>query len=144
MKEIASKFAAIVRSTDQYPVDFDQAWQWVGYTRKDHALETIKANFEEPQDFSRIIGKSTGGRPAEGYFLTTDCFKAFCMMAGTEKGKEVRKYYLRIEKEYVELRRLEASKQKPASLDQGKQVETFLNRFGFNVRFVPFYGKEGE
>jgi hypothetical protein len=32
------------------------------------------------------------------YFLTADCFKAFCMMAGTEKGKQVRKYYLKIEK----------------------------------------------
>jgi phage anti-repressor protein len=44
-------------------------------------------------------GKREGaGRKAIGYFLTVDCFKAFCMMAGTSKGKEVRLYYLKIEK----------------------------------------------
>jgi hypothetical protein len=39
-----------------------------------------------------------GGYNVNKYYLTADCFKAFCMMAGTKKGKEVRKYYLQIEK----------------------------------------------
>jgi phage anti-repressor protein len=102
-----NQLAAIIRSTDQYPVDFNQAWQWVGYARKDHALVVLKNNFEEVQDFSRIFGKSTGGRPAEIFMLTVDCFKAFCMMAGTEKGKEVRRYYLELEKKFEELKRLD-------------------------------------
>ena len=56
-------------------------------------------NFEAEYDFSSKLMKSTGGRPSHGYFLTVDCFKSFCMMAGTERGKEVRKYYLAVEKE---------------------------------------------
>jgi phage anti-repressor protein len=93
----------VAKSIDLYPVDFDDAWQWVGYSRKDNALETLKANFEEGTDFSGLKRKSTGGRPSDAYFLTTDCFKAFCMMAGTQKGKEVRRYYLDLEKKYLSL-----------------------------------------
>jgi hypothetical protein len=125
------QFGHIARSTEQYPVDFDRAWQWIGYARKDHALESLKANFEEGMDFDfRRSGNQTSGnsenlifpdnrknqvsdnfhggkregagRKAMVYFLTVDCFKSFCMMAGTDKGREVRKYYLEIEKKYLE------------------------------------------
>ena len=101
---LKGRFEGLVRSEERYPIDFDDAWQWVGYSRKDHALEVLLKDFEEGQDFSRILGKSTGGRPAENYFLTIDCFKSFCMMAGTERGKEVRRYYLAVEKAFVEAR----------------------------------------
>ena len=116
------QFGQIVRSPDRYPVDFDQAWQWVGYARKDYALDLLKANFEEGLDYfglnrNRSDGKEEdldsgrnrnqaggwgGDRRSVYYFLTVDCFKSFCMMAKTDKGKEVRKYYLQIEKKYFE------------------------------------------
>jgi phage anti-repressor protein len=101
----------IARSTESYPVDFDPAWQWVGYASKQKGLDSLKRNFNENTDFNlnqtvevRIEGKRKIKRPVDKYFLTVDCFKSFCMMAGTKKGKEVRKYYLRIEKEYFDLR----------------------------------------
>jgi phage anti-repressor protein len=97
-------FSRIVESPEPYPVDFDQAWQWVEYSTKQKAREALERNFEEGQDFLTTRLKSTGGRPGDGYFLTVDCFKSFCMMAGTEKGKEVRRYYLQIEKDYLNLR----------------------------------------
>jgi hypothetical protein len=70
-------------------------------------------------DYSSILmNRSDGkpGKPRDGYMLTVDCFKAFCMMAGTEKGKEVRKYYLRIEKEYFDLRKQVADQKPPSEL----------------------------
>jgi phage anti-repressor protein len=97
----------IAQSAEAFPVDFDLAWQWVGYSRKDVALETLKKNFAADLEFSGLNRKtpkgSKGGRPEEKYYLTTDCFKAFCMMAGTEKGKEVRRYYLDIEKRFLSI-----------------------------------------
>jgi phage anti-repressor protein len=42
--------------------------------------------------------KGNGGHNENLYFLTIDCFKSFCMMAGTDRGKEVRKYFIQIEK----------------------------------------------
>jgi phage anti-repressor protein len=109
----------IACSTEQYPVDFDRAWQWVEYARKDYALDALKANFEEGMDYSGLNRNRSDGKPGKpyrAYFLTVDCFKAFCMMAGTEKGKEVRKYYLRIEKEYFDLRKQIADQQPSSEL----------------------------
>jgi phage anti-repressor protein len=100
---LLDRFSRITESAEPYPVDFDDAWQWIGYSTKQKAREALERNFEENFDFLTTRLKSTGGRPGDGYFLTVDCFKAFCMMAGTEKGKEVRQYYLAIEKKYREL-----------------------------------------
>jgi phage anti-repressor protein len=96
--ERKERFEGIAQSTEEFPVDFNDAWQWVGYSTKQKGLNMLTTNFEEGIDFLTARLKSTGGRPAEGYYLAVDCFKSFCMMAGTEKGKEVRKYYIRIEK----------------------------------------------
>jgi phage anti-repressor protein len=110
MNEIVLKdqFSRIVESQEPYPVDFDQAWQWIGYSNKANALRTLQANFEAETDYSSILmNRSDGkpGKPYNAYFLTVDCFKSFCMMAGTEKGKEVRRYYLEIEKKFLEIQR---------------------------------------
>lgn len=68
--------------TEQFPVDFDDAWQWVGYSTKGHAVNALQANFEEEMEFLRTIVKTSspeGGRPFQQIKLTIDCFKAFCL-----------------------------------------------------------------
>ena len=98
---------ALVQSTDPFPVDFDQAWQWIGYSTKQKAKSKLTNNFEEDVDFlTKRVKTSTGGRPSESIVLTIDCFKSLGMMAGTQKGKEVRRYFLeceRIAKKAVEV-----------------------------------------
>ena len=94
---------ALIESTEEFPVDFDDAWQWIGYTRKDSAKEKLTRNFEKDLDYSAIwrsVAHSKGSTASrsEKIFLTVDAFKSFCMMAGTEKGKEIRKYFLECEK----------------------------------------------
>jgi phage anti-repressor protein len=132
-----SQLEKIAQSTDLYPVDFDEAWQWMGYSRKDAALRVLQDNFEEGTEYtslnrkvkrkdlislnivepnktnkepSILVPQNCGTKQKRGgdtrsvkIKLTTDCFKAFCMMAGTQKGKEVRRYYLDIEKQYLSL-----------------------------------------
>jgi phage anti-repressor protein len=109
-----TRLTAIARSTEPYPVDFDQAWQWIGYARKDSALRTLQSNFEENIDYFSLhikVEREIGATQKQQINLTVDCFKSFCMMAGTEKGKEVRKYYLRIEKEYFAFLRKDREEQ---------------------------------
>lgn len=85
------------QSGEAYPVDFDQAWQWIGYARKDYAVDALRRSFVQGRDFSGAHRKSTGGRPSEEIRLTKDCFKQFCMLALTEKGREVRRYFIECE-----------------------------------------------
>lgn len=100
MNDLTLQFSKILESDEEFPVDFDDAWQWIGYSKKENAFRALSDSFEEGQDFSSQLSKSTGGRPSMEIRLTTDCFKAFCMMAKTPKGKEVRSSYLTLEKKY--------------------------------------------
>ncbi len=94
----------MVQSADQFPVDFDNAWKWIGWTRKSKAKKTLTNNFVEGVDFcARGCKSSTGGRSSELILLTVDCFKSLGMMAGTEKGKEIRQYFLKCEKQVKEI-----------------------------------------
>jgi phage anti-repressor protein len=91
---------SLYNSTEEFPVDLDHAWIWLGYKEKRNALQTLKSNFEESLDFLCNCAKTpnTGGRPSDKYYLTVECFKSLGMMAGTTKGKEIRKYFLECEK----------------------------------------------
>lgn len=89
----------LYNSENQFPVSLDKAWQWLGYSRKTDAKIKLKNHFEDGLDFCSKSSKSpTGGRPSECIMLTVDCFKSMGMMAGTEKGKEIRKYFLECER----------------------------------------------
>ncbi len=95
-----SAIKSLVQSEAEFPVDFDDAVVWIGWTSKQQGKQVLLNNFEEEQDFLRNGFKSpNGGRPSERINLTIDCFKQLSMLAGTDRGKEVRKYFLQCEKE---------------------------------------------
>lgn len=90
---------ALVQSDKQFPVDFDDAWQWIGYSTKQMARKKLVNNFEPEIDFLiKGLKSSTGGRSSEFVALTVDCLKSLGMMAGTKKGKEIRHYFLECER----------------------------------------------
>ncbi len=92
---------ALVQSDKPFPVDFDLAWRWIGYSTKQKAKNKLTNNFELEVDYTltqmvkRVEGNKGGGSVQfEFICLTIDCFKSLGMMAGTEKGKEIRRYFL--------------------------------------------------
>jgi len=90
---------ALVQSNKPFPVDFDDAWRWIGYSTKQKAKNKLTNNFEEEIDFlTEWLKSPTGGRPSESLWLSVDCFKSLGMMAGTQKGKEIRHYFLECER----------------------------------------------
>ena len=90
---------ALVQSHKPFPVDFEQAWRWIGYSTKQKAKNKLTNNFEEEIDFlTEWLKTPTGGRPSESLWLSVDCFKSLGMMAGTQKGKEIRRYFLECER----------------------------------------------
>lgn len=56
--------------------------------------------FSEGEDFSPFLTESTGGRPAQDATLTIDMAKEICMLQRNEKGKQVRQYFLQLEKDW--------------------------------------------
>ncbi len=96
-------------SDNLFPVDFDIAWKWLDYNQKSDAKKALlSCGFTTDIDF-RINPQSdnhAGLSPQEkavlarkeNIYLTVDCFKMWAMMSGTEKGKQVRLYFLECEK----------------------------------------------
>ena len=80
-----------------------------GLGLKKKFTDWVKQNFkgfEEGQDYTTSpkghLVKSGNGtvRAYDDYLLTIDMAKELCMMSKTEKGKEVRKYFIEIERKW--------------------------------------------
>lgn len=67
---------------------------------KDWFPRMVEYGFTESLDFSSILSESTGGRPATDHQLTIDMAKEIAMLQRNEKGKQARKYFIQIEKEW--------------------------------------------
>lgn len=90
---------ALVQSADSFPVDFDEAWQWLGYLFKQVARKKLINNFDEGIDFLiKGLKSSTCGRSSELIALTIDCLKPLGLMAEAVKGKEIRRYFVEYER----------------------------------------------
>jgi phage anti-repressor protein len=96
--EIASR---LYESDGDFPINFEIAWQWLGYTRKDSAKKKLLRNFVESLDYTlRQVAESApnGGLTHwEDIWLSVNCLKEMGMLANTSKGKEVRSYFLQCE-----------------------------------------------
>lgn len=99
---IQSQIKATVESEVEFAVDFNDAWQWLEYSRKDNCKKVLVDNFEKGVDYSSLLTikeREIGATRVEEIYLTKDCFKQLAMLSGTAKGKEVRLYFLKCEKE---------------------------------------------
>lgn len=90
-------------SDADYPIDLDDAWQWLGYSTKQKAKQKLERNFDLGVDFTSVnqmvkCADGKGFSRCEKINLSVDCFKSLGMMAGTEQGKTIRRYFLECEK----------------------------------------------
>ena len=110
---------ALIESDQEFPVDFDVAWEWLGYARKDNAKRRLESDFVEGIDYTLRInaertdnGRGGGSVVSHKISLTLDCLKCLSMMAGTEKGKEVRQYFLQCESQLKRIHRQQEEAQR--------------------------------
>ena len=86
---------------NDFAIDFDVVVKWLK-VKKSHLKRLLVQKFENKFDYTinkvKIKNKNRGSNYTEIIYLTPDCFKELCMISQTKKAKEVRKYYLSIEK----------------------------------------------
>lgn len=56
--------------------------------------------FAENEDFWTNLSESTGGRPSTDHQLTIPMAKEICMLQRNDKGKEFRKYFIKVEEHW--------------------------------------------
>ncbi len=100
---VTSAITAAYNSGEEFAYNLREAFEWLGFSTYGHCVTSFKnAGFLTGSDFTGIR-KFTGAREREDFMLTADCFKSFCMMIRTERGKQVRAYFLHVEKEYAKV-----------------------------------------
>ena len=77
----------------------------------------VKQNFkgfENGEDFMSVVTTTDmpngGVKPIQDYLLTLDMAKELCMMSHTEKGQEIRKYFIQVEKQFNKIKAMSVSK----------------------------------
>lgn len=98
-------FMGILHSGKSHPVDFDRAWRWLGYSTKANAKRVLSAPELADEVHTERVPTSAGGKHREVITLTVDGFKRLGMMTITARGREVREYFLQIEKGVHKLKR---------------------------------------
>jgi phage anti-repressor protein len=113
---------SLSNSRDEFPVDFNLAWQWLGFSTKGNAKASLlDCGFIEGQDYKNDLminhkqAPSTFQSTEREIRLTIEAFKSWGMMSRTEQGKVIRKYFLECEKT------LKAKKFSQSDLDRDKE-----------------------
>ena len=104
--------------TNDFPINLETLVKLVGFAHKKNAKRTLENNFTKDEDYKVTVlpkehgkkvllskeqnlnTKDLGGRPEEQVMLNIDTFKNMCMLVKTEKSKEIRKYYVKLENIY--------------------------------------------
>ena len=101
--------------TNDYPINLEHVYKMIGFANKGNAMKTIKSNFTVNEDYQILLFRTEkqlhGGHNKEHIMLNTDTFKNLCMIAKTDKGKEIRKYYVKLENMYNQIIKEEIEEQ---------------------------------
>jgi phage anti-repressor protein len=97
-------------SKNNFVIDLDNIWKWLGFSQKVRAKELLIKNFNEDIDYVKSLslkGKQTvktkGGQNKEIFMLNIDTFKKFCLKACTKKADEIHEYFIKLENMMFEI-----------------------------------------
>ena len=87
--------------TKDFPINLETVVKIVGFAHKKNAKRTLENNFTLNEDYKiTMLPKEHGQFSVEQVMLNIDTFKNMCMLVKTEKSKEIRKYYVKLENIY--------------------------------------------
>lgn len=127
--------------TNDFPINLETVFKMIGFANKGNAKRTLENNFTVNEDYKVVIlprennlfiiqkDKNLGGRPDETIMLNIDTFKGLCMITKTNKGKEIRKYYVKLENIYNRIIKEEIEEQASQhKIELQKKDEELLNK----------------
>lgn len=115
-----------VIENDLVPVYETNTGEKVVYGTELHAVLQVKTSYKdwstrrfldidamENEDYEVLLRNeqnSKGGRPSKDHIIKLDIAKEMAMLERNEKGKQVRRYFIQVEKKYKEVRRIATDK----------------------------------
>ena len=99
--------------TNDYVIDLDGVWKWLGFSQKIRAKELLEKQFIINKDYKKIPNEKQdgstlslqrkqsphvkGGHNINKIMLNVKTFKSMCLKAGTKKADEIHDYYMKME-----------------------------------------------
>jgi len=90
--------------TKDFIIDFDNVWEWLGFTYKANAKRVLDKNFKNNIDYKLLLinldeqkKEGRGGHNKETIMLNIQTFKKLCLKAGTDKASEIHDYFIKLE-----------------------------------------------
>jgi phage anti-repressor protein len=123
-------------ATNDYPINLEHVFKMIGFANKGNAMKTIKSNFTEGEDYKTLLfrrdeqkkDENRGGHNKEDIMLNVDTFKNLCMLAKTDRGKAIRKYYVKLENVYNEIIIEEMEQNKRQLQEQQRTIKRLENK----------------
>ena len=89
-------------SKNDFVIDLDTVWKWIGFSRKDPAKRLLEKDFTLNLDYKILSHQNVeqdlhGGHNKEQIMMTVNTFKKFCLKAATKKSDEIHDYYIKLE-----------------------------------------------
>ena len=96
---ITSFYCYLNYKSDDFVIDLDDIWKWLGFFKKVKAKELLEKNFKLDIDYKTDFSRenSTGGRPSDKFMMNIKTFKKMCLKANTSKANEIHEYYIKLE-----------------------------------------------
>ena len=90
-------------SKNEFVIDLDDVWKWMGFSRKDPAKRLLEKDFIKDIDYKILLHlkveqvEQHGGHNKEQILININTFKKLCLKAGTKKADEIHDYYIGLE-----------------------------------------------
>ena len=128
-------------SSNDFIIDLDNVWKWLGFKQKYNALRIIEKHFKLNIDYKNLappIGGASidnekwGGHNIKKIYLTINCFKLLCLKAGTKKADEIHDYFIKLEEIIQDTIQEESSELKQQLQQASNAIQT--NKIEFDAK----------
>lgn len=92
--------------TNDFVIEFDNVWKWLGFTLKENAKRILIKHFKVNVDYKNLgrqegqassNNEKWGGHNKQTIMLNIKTFKLFCLLAETQKAKQIHNYFIKLE-----------------------------------------------
>jgi MSV199 domain len=116
---VASFYCFLNYTKNDFVIDLDNIWEWLGFCQKVNAKKVLQKNFLLDVDYKIMLCKSQeqtkrtrGGSNKETIMLNVRTFKLLCLKSGTKKADQIHEYYVNLEETLQEVIQEETSELK--------------------------------
>lgn len=102
---IASFYCYLNYNENDFVIDLDDVWKWLGFNQKYNAKRLLEKTFTIDKDYKILLlpneeqkKDGRGGHNIDKIMLNIKTFKLFCLDSGTKKARDIHKYYVKLEK----------------------------------------------